>query len=259
MQSPNAGDHWAVLNCSRQTPWAVSTESPEIPYWAILAGAMRESRPARATAGNLEEVWASTVLTWTRAGSSDSPSRRQFEQCAQQWHNLPHTVPSRFPAFQFQLTAGDTPLEPAGTAQETPRILGRPPICLTPVTDSHHATKVENRMVNWSGSAPFAPHGNVRMLLRLPLTPGSACNYVRVQQRPSLHPPFQLVFHFSTAKLYFPRTSHEPPAIPSSIRVGHDIDSSRSPHHTIGGDDAYGCCILVIVAFTSGMFVLCTE
>lgn len=105
----------------------------------------------------------------------------------------------------------------------------------------------------------FASHGNVRMLLLLPLTPGSACNCVRNQQHPSLHPPFQLVFHFSTAKLYFPRTSHEPPAIPSSIRVGND--SSRLPHHTIGGDDAYGCWMLVKVAFTSGISVekTCAE
>ncbi|KAK1730755.1 uncharacterized protein BDZ83DRAFT_334003 [Colletotrichum acutatum] len=44
---------------------------------------------------------------------------RQFEQCAQQWHNLPHAMPSRFPAFQP--TAGDTTLEPAGTAQDAKR------------------------------------------------------------------------------------------------------------------------------------------
>ncbi|UQC80008.1 uncharacterized protein CLUP02_05489, partial [Colletotrichum lupini] len=124
-------------------------------------------------------------------------------------------------------------------------------------------TTLHSPSSHWSDSqrttmarALFAPHGNVRMLLLLlllPLTPGSACNCVRNQQHPSLHPPFQLVFHFSTAKLYFPRTSHEPPAIPSSIRVGND--SSRLPHHTIGGDDAYGCLMLVKVAFTSGISV----
>ncbi|KAI3537657.1 hypothetical protein CSPX01_10022 [Colletotrichum filicis] len=122
---------------------------------------------------------------------------------------------------------------------------------VTPPPSSHWSDSQRTTMAR----ALFAPHGNVRMLLLLllPLTPGSACNCVRNQQHPSLHPPFQLVFHFSTAKLYFPRTSHEPPAIPSSIRVGND--SSRLPHHTIGGDDAYGCLMLVKVAFTSGISV----
>lgn len=63
--------------------------------------------------------------TWKRSGplglcpGYQDSYWRQFEQCAQQWHNLPHAMPSRFPAFQP--TAGDTTLEPAGTAQDAKR------------------------------------------------------------------------------------------------------------------------------------------
>ncbi|WQF77810.1 hypothetical protein CDEST_02824 [Colletotrichum destructivum] len=71
-------------------------------------------------------------------------------------------------------------------------------------SDGHRFPKLpsSNGAINRTVEVFFAPHKNAQCCcyctVLLPLTPGSACNCVRNQQRTSLHPPFQLVFDLSS-------------------------------------------------------------